>query len=73
MASYDIILWFLHVSKVATLTQVKAIYPQPYFHMCISVSQSVRNIGIAVFEGIAVFAHLCDVSTSLLVLPHVRS
>ena len=44
--------------QVATLTQVKAIYSQPYFHMCISVSQPVRNIGIAVFADIAVFTRL---------------
>ena len=37
--------------KVATLTQFKVIYFQPNFHMCISVSQPVRNIGIAVFTG----------------------
>ena len=45
-----------HVSKVATLTHVKAIHSQPYFHMCISVLQPVSNIGIAVFPGIAVFS-----------------
>ena len=44
--------------NVDTLTQVKAIYSQPYFHMCISVSQPVGNIGIAEFAGIAVFAPL---------------
>ena len=52
------LLVFFHVRNIATLTQVKAIYCQPYFHMCISVSQPVRNIGMAVFAGIAVFAHL---------------
>ena len=31
----------------------KAIHSQPFFHMCISVSQLVRNIGRAVFVGIA--------------------
>ena len=46
------LLVIFHVSKVATLTQVKGIYSQPYFHMCISV--------IAVFAGIVVFAHLHD-------------
>ena len=45
-----------HASKVATLTQVKAIYSQLYFHMYSSVSQPVRNKGIAVFAGQAVFA-----------------
>ena len=49
---------FLHVSKVATLTQVKTIYFQPYAFLCISTSQLVRNIGIAVFAGISVFACL---------------
>ena len=46
-------------SKVHTLTKINP--SQPYFHMYISVSfvsQLVRNIGIAVFTGIAVFAHL---------------
>ena len=30
-----------------------AMQSQPYFHMCISVSQLIRNIGIAVFAGMA--------------------
>ena len=42
-------LMLFHVSKVATLTQVKVFYFQPYFHMCIYVLQQVSNIGIAVF------------------------
>ena len=37
-----------HVIKVATPTQVKVIYSHPYFLMCISVYQTVRNIDIAV-------------------------
>ena len=43
------ILCFFHVSKgkVASLTQVKAIYSQPIF-ICAFLSQPVRNIGIAV-------------------------
>ena len=49
------LLVFFHVSKVATLTQVKAIYSQP---MCISVSQPIRNISLAIFAGLAVFARL---------------
>ena len=49
---------FFHVSKIATLTQINAVYSQPHFLMSISVSQPVRNIGIAVFSGRAVFAHL---------------
>ena len=58
-SAYDITLSiFFHVSKVATLIQVKAIYSQPYCHMCISDSQLVRNNSIAVFDGIAVFARL---------------
>ena len=52
------VVFFLHESKVATLTQVKAIYSQPYSHMFISASQWVRNIGITVFYSIAVFARL---------------
>ena len=53
-------MFFFYVSKVATLTQtqIKAIHSLPYFHMCISVSQPVRNIGIAVFAGIVAFDHL---------------
>ena len=47
------VLAYLLLSKVATL---KAIYSPLYFHVCISVSQPVRNIGIAVFAGITVFA-----------------
>ncbi len=51
------LLVFFHVSKVATPTdKVKTIYCQPYFSMCISVSQTARNTGIAVFAGISVFA-----------------
>ena len=53
------------VSK-GTLT-VKAIYSQPYFHMCISISQLIGNIGIAVFAGLAVFAAF-DVWISLQVV-----
>ena len=58
--SHDITLsvFFFHVSKIATLTQINAVDSQPHFLMSISVSQPVRNIGIAVFSGIAVFAHL---------------
>ncbi len=57
---YDINLSVLvfHVSKVPPHTQVKAIYSQPYFRMYISAAQSVRNIGIAVFDGMAVFSGL---------------
>ena len=53
---YDITPSVFSASKVATLTQVKAIYSQVYYHMCISVSQLVSNIGIAEFAGIAVLA-----------------
>ena len=45
-------------SLKAILMQIKAIYFQPYFHMYISALQLVRNIGIAVFAGIAIFALL---------------
>ena len=38
---------FASLSKVAILTL--SILSQPYFHVCISVSQLVRDIGIAVF------------------------
>ena len=48
---------FFHVSEVATHIQAKAIYSQPYFYMCISVSTGLEH-GIAVFAGIAVFTHL---------------
>ena len=54
---YDItlsMLAYLFLSQVATLH--KAIHSQPYFHICNSVSQLVRNIDIAVFAGIAAFA-----------------
>ena len=47
---------YLFLSKVAILH--KAIHSQQFFHMCISVSQLVRNIGIASFAAIAVFACL---------------
>ena len=50
------LLVFFHVSDVITLTHVKAIYSHPYFRMCISISQPVRNFGIVEFAGIAVFA-----------------
>ena len=52
------LLVFYHASKVATLTQVKAVYSQSYSHMCISISKLVKNISIAIFAGIAVFARL---------------
>ena len=58
MTSLNRMLAYLFLSKVATLmaeSEHKAIHAQPYFHMCISVSQLVRNIGIAVFADIAVF------------------
>ena len=40
---------YLSLNKEASLN--KAIHSQPYFHMCISVSQLVRNIGIAALTG----------------------
>ena len=43
----------LFISKVATLTQSNSI--SAYFHIYISVSQQVRDIGITVFTGIAAF------------------
>ena len=52
------LLVLFQVSKVVSLNQVKAIYSQPYFHMCISVLKPVRYLGIAVFAGKAVFARL---------------
>ena len=52
------LVFFFHATKVATLTQVKAIYTHPYIHICISVSQPVRNIGIVIFAGIVVFTRL---------------
>ena len=52
------LLVFFLANKVATLTQVKAIYSQLYFQTSISVSQLVRNIGIAVFGGIALLVIL---------------
>ena len=45
---------YLLPSKVATLTQSNSL--SAYFRICISVAQLVRNIGIAVYAGIAVFA-----------------
>ena len=53
-----LVFFFLYVSKFATITQIKAIYSQPYFHMWISVSHPVGDIGIAVFAGKTVFACL---------------
>ena len=41
----SLLVFFLLVSKVATLTQVKVIYSQPFFHICVSVSQPARNFG----------------------------
>ena len=55
--AYDItlsMLAYLFLGRVATLTQCN--HSQPYFHMYISVLQQVRNIGIAVFAGIAAFS-----------------
>ena len=49
---------FFHVNEVATLNQITAIHSQAHFHVSISASQPVRNIGIAVFAGRAVFARL---------------
>ena len=43
---------YLFLSNEATLTQTNSL------SMCISVSQPDRNIDIAVFAGIAVFARL---------------
>ena len=43
---------YLFLNKVATLTQSNSLY----FRMCISVSQLVRSIGIAVFAGMALFS-----------------
>ena len=48
------LLVFFHANKVTTRKQVRTIYSQPYFHMCISVSQPVRNIGIAICVDIEV-------------------
>ena len=49
LSLYIILSVFFHANKVATLTQIEEIYSQSYFHVCTSVSQPVRNIGIAVF------------------------
>ena len=57
LLSYGTSLGVFHVSKVATLTQVNAIYSQLYCHVH-SVSQLLRNIVIAVFHGLSVFARL---------------
>ena len=57
MLPYDItlsMLVYLFLSKVATFTQSNSL--PLYFHMCVSVSQPVKNIDIAVFTSISVFA-----------------
>ena len=54
---YDIslsMLAYLLLSKVDILH--KAVHIQPYLHVYISVSQLVRNIGIAVLADIAMLA-----------------
>ena len=72
--THRVFLFFPHVSILASLAQIKAIYSQPYYHMCISVSPPFKNIGIAVFGGIAVlprFDRLSVISSYTRELDHV--